>query len=63
MILDNIKNKELYYAINPDFKAGFDFIQKAVVENLLPGTYEIDNKRIYASVQEYNSKENCKNYT
>ena len=59
MILDNIKNKELYYAINPDIKAGFDFIQKAVAENLLPGTYEIDSKRIYASVQEYNTKENA----
>ena len=56
MIFDNIKNCELYYGSHKNFKSGFDFIKKAVEENLPVGKYELDGKELYASVQEYNSK-------
>lgn len=57
MIFDNLKNCELYYANHPKFKDGFDFIKKAISENLPTGKYELDGKNLYASISEYDSKE------
>lgn len=61
MIFDNIKNYRMYCAVNQKFEKAFEFIKKAVEENLDPGTYEIDGKEIYALVQDYDTKlkENC----
>lgn len=56
MIFDNMKNYELYCGCHKNFKKGFEFIEKAIAENLPVGKYEIDGKELYASVQEYNSK-------
>jgi len=62
MIYDNMKNSALYCGANKYFKEGFDFIAKAVSENLPAGKYEINGKELYASIQEYNAKnpEDCK---
>lgn len=62
MIFDTLENCARYYGVNPGFEKGFDFIRKAVKENLPAGKYEIDGRTVYASVQEYNTKllENCK---
>ncbi len=60
MIFDNVKNKELYYAMHDGFKLGFDFIEKAIKENLAVGKYEIDGKKVWASVQAYDSKDEAK---
>lgn len=56
MVLDNLKNKNLYIAVNSKFESAFAFIEKAVAENFPVGKYEIDGKKLYASVQEYNTK-------
>jgi len=56
MIFDNIKNCKTYYGLNPKFEIAFDFIKKALKENLDIGKYEIDGKDIYASIEGYNSK-------
>ena len=56
MVFDNLKNCELYYGMHPNFKEAFDFIKKALDENLEAGKYEIDGKELWASVQEYTSK-------
>ena len=62
MIFDTMENCERYYGVNPNFEKGFNFIRKAVKENLPKGKYEINGKDVYASVQEYDTKpvENCK---
>ncbi len=62
MIFDNIKNCKLYYGVNERFEKAFDFIKKAVSENMSAGTYEIDGKNLYALVQEYDTKteDKCK---
>ena len=57
MIFDTFKNKELYYCVNENFKKAFDFIEKAVSQNLAVGKYEIDSDKVYASVQEYETKD------
>ena len=56
MVFDNLKNCGLYYNMHPRFKEAFDFIAKAIKENLAAGKYEIDGKELWASVQEYTSK-------
>jgi hypothetical protein len=60
MILDTMKNKELYYKLGEGFKKGFEFIEKCKVEGIEVGKYEIDGKNVFANVQEYNSKEEAK---
>ncbi len=56
MVIDNLKNCKLYFSMHKNFEKAFEFIKKAVDENLPVGKYEIDGKELYASVQEYNSK-------
>lgn len=56
MIFDSIKNKELYIANNESFNKAFEFIKRAVEQDLPAGKYEIDGNEIYASVQEYTTK-------
>ncbi len=56
MVFDNLKNCELYFGMHPRFCEAFEFIKKAIAENLEAGKYEIDGKELWASVQEYTSK-------
>lgn len=56
MIIDTLKNCEIYYGMNAGFEKAFDFIKKATSENLPAGKYEIDGSNIYAMVQEYKTK-------
>lgn len=56
MVFDNLKNCELYYGLHPRFKEAFDFVKKAIAENIPAGKYDIDGKELWASVQEYTSK-------
>ena len=60
MILDTMKNKELYYKLGEGFKLGLEFIEKCKKEGVEVGKYELDGKNVYANVQEYNSKEEAK---
>ena len=57
MIIDKIDNCALYYGAHPNFEKAFAFIKKAIAENLAVGKYELDGKNLFASVQEYNTKE------
>jgi YhcH/YjgK/YiaL family protein len=58
MIVTNINSKDLenFKNIHPRFSAAFDFIKKAVNENLADGNYEIDEKNIYAFISSYKTK-------
>lgn len=60
MIVDVLENKELYYGVHKNMKPAFEFIEKAVKENLEVGRYEIDGKNLFALVQEYDSKTEAK---
>ncbi len=62
MIYATLENAQKYYGANKYFKEAFDFIRKAVADNIPAGKYEINGKELYASVQEYTTKnaEDCK---
>lgn len=62
MIYATLKDSKKYYGANKYFKEAFEFIDKAVSENLSAGKYVINGSELYASIQEYNTKnaEDCK---
>ncbi|MBQ4160790.1 MAG: YhcH/YjgK/YiaL family protein [Clostridia bacterium] len=53
MIFDTLKNKALYYGCHKDFEKSFNFIEKAIRENLPLGKYEIDGENVFANIQSY----------
>ncbi len=56
MIFDTLKNCELYYGCHEGFSLGFDFIKKVIAEGAEVGKYELDGKKVWASVQAYDPK-------
>ena len=56
MIIDNLNNSDQYRKTHAGFAESFDFLKKAVEENLPVGRYEIDSDRVFAFIQEYTSK-------
>jgi biofilm protein TabA len=56
MILDQIKNAHLYFATNAKFKLAFDYLNQIDVNTIPAGKYEIDGKRVFALVQQYNTR-------
>lgn len=56
MIIDNLNNSHQYRETHKGFAESFDFLKKAVEENLPVGRYEIDSDRVFAFIQEYTSK-------
>ena len=56
MIFDTIENSKNYCACHKAFAMGFDFLRKAVAEDLAPGLYTLDGKNVYASIQAYTTK-------
>ena len=58
MIIDNLKNCRRYEAVHPRFKAAFDFLEKAMREDVPCGRYELDGDALYANVMEYTTKYN-----
>ena len=62
MIFDSLNECEKYYLVNPRFKSAFEFILKACEENLGVGKYIIEEGKLFASIQEYESKteDKCK---
>lgn len=56
MIVDILKNSNLYDSVHCGFNKGFDFIKKCIAEDLPVGKYEIDGDNVYAFVQAYEAK-------
>ena len=56
MIIDSIKNCDMYAQTNENLKKGFEFIKEYLKNPLEAGKYEIDGDKVYAVVQEYETK-------
>ncbi len=54
MILDTLKNSELYESIHPQFKQAFDFLHKTDLVALPLGKHELDGSDLYVNVVEIN---------
>lgn len=67
MIIDRLENSAKYACSHKGFAECFDFLKKAVNEDLPAGRYEIDGDNVFAFIQEYTTKtdstfEGHKNY-
>ena len=56
MILDSIKNAEIYYSLNPRFKAAFDFLAECNPKTIAPGRHEIIGDEVFVNVMEIDLK-------
>lgn len=57
MIVDNIKNAELYENIHPKLKKAFEFLKNTDLGSLVEGKYMIEEPDVFALVQFYTTKE------
>ena len=57
MIIDKIENYSLYANLTERLAKGFNFIKNTDLVQIEWGTYEIENKEVFAIVQEYDTKE------
>ena len=56
MIVDQLKNAEQYYGFGTGIEAALRYLQQTDFTNVAPERYDIDGDRVYAMVQEYDSK-------
>lgn len=56
MIIDQIHNAQLYFAVHPRLQPAFAYLQQVDCASLAVGRYEIDGANLYALVQEYETK-------
>ena len=56
MIFDTLDNFDRYKGLAPNLFAGLQFLAKTDLGNLPVGRIDIDGNRLYALVQEYNTK-------
>lgn len=56
MILDSLRNKELYYALCPRFKRAFEWLEATDLASLATGRHTIDGDDIFVNVSEIELK-------
>ncbi|MEG0297328.1 MAG: YhcH/YjgK/YiaL family protein [Clostridium sp.] len=56
MIIDKLENSQVYYGLGNKIKAAFKYLNDTNFEEMECGTYYINDKFLYASVAEYETK-------
>lgn len=56
MIIDTLKNAELYYCLNQKMKIAFKYLQETDLSRLQEGKHKIDGDDVFALVLLYDSK-------
>lgn len=57
MIFDTLENVHLYKNLSVNLSKGFNFLQNTDLSALKPGKYEIDGSNVFASVNNYETKD------
>ena len=52
MILDTLKNRELYYTLSPRLRRAFEWLEQTDVATLAVGRHDIDGDDIFVNVSE-----------
>lgn len=60
MIIDKLSNYKTYAGVSKRIAKAFEYLSKTDLKSLAVGKYEIEGAEVYASVSEYNSKEEGK---
>lgn len=58
MIVDAIKNAELYYSLSPRIKEAFDWLASTDVTTLSAGRHDIDGNNLFVNVMDIELKPN-----
>ena len=56
MIIDKLCNSALYYGLSPEIENALKYLQNNYLKVMEPGTYNIDDYKMYISVAEYETK-------
>lgn len=56
MIVDKLKNCELYYGLNPGIDKALKYLKNNDLKAMENGTYYIDGSNLYMSISEYETK-------
>ncbi len=56
MIIDRLEKASLYQGIHKRLAAAFDYLQKTDLNKIEPGTHEIEGRKVYVMVQQYETK-------
>jgi YhcH/YjgK/YiaL family protein len=56
MVLDRLEDSAIYRGTHQHFGVAFDFLRRGDLSSLAPGRVPLDGDKIYALVQEYQSK-------
>ena len=56
MIIDRLEKASLYQGVHKRLAVAFDYLQKTDLEKVEPGTREIDGRKVYVMVQQYETK-------
>ena len=56
MIIDRLENASLYLAVQKRLATAFDYLKKTDLAKVEPGTYEIEGRKVYVMVQQYETK-------
>jgi YhcH/YjgK/YiaL family protein len=56
MIIDHLTRASLYRTLDARFERAFAFLERDDLNTLATGTHELDGRRMYALVQEYQTK-------
>ncbi len=59
MVVDAIKNVELYYSLSPRIKQAFDWLAKTDVSALSAGRHDIDGDNLFVNVMDIELKPRC----
>ncbi|MFR9503598.1 MAG: YhcH/YjgK/YiaL family protein [Rikenellaceae bacterium] len=57
MILDSIKNAELYFSVSPRLERAFEYIRSTNLAELTVGRHDIDGDEIYVNIMERELKQ------
>ena len=57
MVLDSLKNAKLYACLGERFEKAFDFLLNTDLNALPVGKTELDGKKLYVAVSEYETKD------
>lgn len=57
MIFDKMENAKDYFEEYPQMQFVYEFVKKANQEKLADGTYEIDGRKLFATIQSYKTKQ------
>ena len=56
MIIDRLEKASLYQGVHKRLATAFDYLQKTDLGKVGPGTYEIEGRKVYVMVQQYDTK-------